>query len=241
MGNGALYRRDDNGDFSLIEESVAAAPEISPRVGSVAARAAADVAVKRGNALQDLLEKTKLIAATATKLANSDPSKWKHCKVTNTPVGHTSAGMQTIIGAQQTCSSPPCTFSVSQAISIGTTLTRSQSTTITNGMDASIDVAVGPTWPVEATVSTHIGYTFSSAIAQGTDTGMTNTTTTTVTNTFGLQVGTTGFATFTPTLRCMTVEMDCGGGPVGGWHQCNPVLNPDGKTPQGDYNVVYVG
>ncbi|RDL38177.1 uncharacterized protein BP5553_05610 [Venustampulla echinocandica] len=239
MGNGALYRRDEAGNFSFIEGSVEAAPETHSRVGSAVARAADMVAKEEARRdLDDVVASTSLIEERATVF---NPKEWTKCKVSKNQGAHTSAGKQTIIGNVQTCTSPPCTFAVSQSIDSSTTLTRSRSVTITNGFDASVSFSGGITWPVKAETTVSAGYHFSAAIATDTGTSMTNGRSTTVSNTFGLQIGTTGFATFTPTLRCFTVEVDCGGGSTNGWHQCNPVFNSDGKTLQGDYNVVYIG
>lgn len=77
-------------------------------------------------------------------------------------------------------------------------------------------------------------------MADQTRTTITDSTTVTVRNDVGQRLGTNAFVTFTPTYTCWPVAINCGTPEEGQVEYCQPALDPDGKTLEGDYLVVYI-
>ena len=92
---------------------------------------------------------------------------------------------------------------------------------------------------VDSKVTATAEYSLAVAVAQTTDTTITNSTTVAVTNTMGQQLGTYAFVTFTPTYLCWLSKIDCGKGLSTPFDFCQPQMS--GQLLEGDYNVVYTG
>lgn len=105
-----------------------------------------------------------------------------------------------MVGNVETCTAASCSFSITFLVSTSTTLTKSHVETITNRLDASIVIKVRIEIPVAFDATVTAGYHLSLVVTDATATDVTNGTTSSVLNTFGLQLGTTRFATFTPMI-----------------------------------------
>jgi hypothetical protein len=153
------------------------------------------------------------------------------------------AGIQTMAADPQTCTSGSCSFSISHGVSVTTSLTSTtdQSFTATEGV--SVSVTAGVDFFAVSEVSVSASLSMAESIGTSTSQGYSNATTVTVTNNIGQKIGTTGFATFTPTYLCWRATVDCGSGVSDPVNMCNPqyTTNSDGsQTLQGDYSVVYI-
>ena len=164
--------------------------------------------------------------------------------------GYPSAGKQTLVADTQSCTGGSCSFQISHGLSVSTSLSTSQETTITNGFDASLTVTSGENFISQFQVAAGLSYSFAKSVAESTGTTITNGTTVTVTNNLGQEPGTLAFVTFTPTYTCWGVDVDCAtpgsGTPSAGtstkgfFDFCQPAVGPDGTSLQGDYTVVYI-
>ena len=166
---------------------------------------------------------------------NFDTSK---CTVTlNEPVPE--AGKQSLVANPNICSSGTCSFAISHGVTVSTTFSTSEETTITNSFGESYSLQAGVDFIVDTEMTVSLAYTFAKAVSKSTGTAITNSTTVTVTNTLGQQEGTTAFVTFTPTYLCWDPKISCGGDKDAYMDYCVPQFESDGKTLQGDYTVVY--
>ena len=178
---------------------------------------------------------------SSTSIPKRDSSKdfdTSKCTVKlNEPVPE--AGKQSLVANPNVCSGGPCSFAISHGVTVSTTFSTSEDTTITNSVGGSLSITAGEDFIVEDEVTVTAQYTFAKAVSKSTGTAITNGTTVTVTNTLGQQEGTTAFVTFTPTYLCWYPEISCGGDQDTYMDYCVPQFESDGKTLQGDYTVVY--
>ncbi|KAF2488693.1 hypothetical protein BU16DRAFT_568212 [Lophium mytilinum] len=149
------------------------------------------------------------------------------------------AGYQTLVANTQTCTTGSCSFLINKGISLSTTMTSTSDQTITNTVGASVTTTAGSDL-LGFQVAVGVSYDFAIAIGKSMSEAVQNGTTVTVTNNLGQALGTTAFATFTPTYNCYMATVDCGHGVSDPLEFCNPALSEDGTTLLGDYNVVYI-
>lgn len=168
---------------------------------------------------------------------------WSGCKAVQTQGPWTSAGIQTMVANTQTCTASSCSFTISQGVSVSSTLTSENSQSFETSFGGSISVEAGFDLLVTTSVTFTATFGFASTIATSTSQSVQNTTTITVTNNLGQPGGTTAFATFTPTYHCWRASMDCGAGVSQPLTFCNPQFENLGSQQilQGEYNIVYIG
>lgn len=179
----------------------------------------------------------KATVAAKAQETGFDPSQ---CKTYNTDKEPTIVpGIQGAITAITQCSSSsPCSFSITRANTAGTTLSSSQSQSLTNSFDTSVAVSAGVMFPVMASTTVSIGYSLANTVSKDTGTSVSNSTEFSVQQGLNLEAGSSGYLSFTPTANCWGTSLDCGKGPVSGFQFCNPVMV--GGAPAGQYSVVYV-
>ena len=178
---------------------------------------------------------------SSTLIPKRDSSKGfdtTKCTVTlNEPFSE--AGKQSLVANPNICSSGTYSFAISHGVTVSTTFSTEEDTTITNSVGAGLSIKTGVNFIVAADVTVSADYNFAKAVSKSTGTAITNSTTVTVTNTLGQQKGTTEFVTFTRTYLCWVPIISCGGDQDAYMDYCVPQFESDGITLQGDYTVVY--
>ena len=142
-----------------------------------------------------------------------------------------SAGQQTVLANAQSCAegTSTCFLQVAHGVTVSSTFTSTQATTITITFGGSVAVQAGFNLIGTGSVTTTATYQFAIATSHSTSTAITNSKAFTITNTVQQQPGTNAYFTFTPTFNCWGVTVDCGTPDKGYFEFCNPALAPDGK------------
>ena len=107
---------------------------------------------------------------------------WSGCKAVQIREPWTSAGIQTMVANAQTCTASSCSFTISQGVSVSSTLTSENSQSFQTSVGASVSVTAGFDLLVTAEATFTASFDFAKTIASSTSQSVQNTTTITVTN-----------------------------------------------------------
>ena len=183
---------------------------------------------------------TPTAAAKRRDASDNTSFDTSQCKAVDTDKEpRTVPGIQGAITPITQCNSnTPCSFTISKATTSGTTLSSSQSSSLTNSFDTSVSVTAGMMFPVQASTTVSVGYGLAKTVGTETGTDVSNSTEISVQQGLNLEAGSSGYLSFTPTMQCWETSLDCGKGPVWGFYYCNPLMV--GGAPAGQYSVVYI-
>lgn len=154
----------------------------------------------------------------------------------NTDGPNPSAGQQTLFASAQSCAegTSTCFFQVAHDVTVSSTFTSTQATTVTNTFGGSVTAQTG-------LQPNRDGLRHHSPLRRqhSTSKAITNSTAFAVIKIFQQQPGTNAYLNFTPLFNCWGATPDCGTPDKAYFEFCNPALTPDGKDVQDDYTVVY--
>ncbi|KAF4618413.1 hypothetical protein G7Y89_g14890 [Cudoniella acicularis] len=203
---------------------------------------------------EGILERGLSLAARASKLVSAHREEkrtttcasndmaclqqfWSQCTF-DMGSSYQAAGPQVALSAALPCQAGVAggTCSISSALSFtsGTSINTQTSTTLTSTAGFSVSVTSGVIWPVDATATVGVNYSFAVASEKSSGTTISNSSTVAVTSTAGIVNGMTAFLSFSPSYTCYEPIVTCGSTEQTIAVVCNPNMdannNPQGET-----------
>jgi hypothetical protein len=176
--------------------------------------------------------------------ADNDKECWRQafseCKMTPGTPFNVGGRQDMISGGSQHCDTGnPCNTEVSYTMTNSVEISSSHEEGFTSTQGIDVSFTEGTSFPITAQTTFGISLSFAESVSDTTGQSQGTSNASSVSHTMGANPGGEAILTFTPSMQCYDVAVQCGSSPSWSVTSCAPNLKEDKVV--GEYIMVYIG
>lgn len=162
------------------------------------------------------------------------------CKFTPGEVFYAGGRQDIVSPSLKNCDTgPPCSTEVSYTMTDSVEISSSEEHGSTNTSGIDLSSTIGASFPITATVTVGASFSFAKSVSSSTSQSHSQSNATSITDSMGSHPGSQALLTFTPSMECYEVTVQCPNSQKRMVNSCSPNMK-DGRV-IGEYLQLYVG